>query len=51
MPENIEFFFSLSVTLLDSIVVNTDKKCYPQIFLKECKYALEKKKMMNKGNE
>ena len=51
IPENIECFFSLSVTLLDSIVVNTDKKCYPQIFLEECKYALEKKKMMNTGNE
>ena len=29
--------------LLDSII-NVDKKYYPQIFLKEWKYAIEKKK-------
>ena len=51
IPENIECFFSLSVTLLDSIVINTDKKSYPQMFLEECKYALEKKKMMDTVNE
>ena len=32
-----------SIILLDSIV-NVDKKCYPQIFLKEYKYAVKKKK-------
>ena len=33
-----------SVILLD-FIVNADRKYYPQIFLKECKYAIEKKKM------
>ena len=27
------------------------KKCYPQIFLEECKYAVKKKKIINKINE
>ena len=38
-----------SVILLDSIV-NVDKKYHPQIFLKECKYAMKKKKIMNTIN-
>ena len=32
--------------MLDSIV-NIDKKYLPQIFLKECKYTIRKKKIMN----
>ena len=36
--------------MLDSIV-NADKKYHPQIFLKECKYAIKKKKIMNTINE
>ena len=39
-----------SVTLLDS-VVNADKKYLSQIFLKESKYAIKKKKIMNTTNE
>ena len=34
----------LSVILLDSIIVNSDKEHYPQILLEECKYAIKKKK-------
>ena len=30
----------LPVTLLDSIFVNSNKKYYPQIFLEECKLAI-----------
>ena len=36
--------------MLDSIV-DGDKKHYPQIFLKECKYAVRKEKMMNTISE
>ena len=36
--------------MLDSIL-NVEKKYHPQIFLKECKYALKKKKIMNTINE
>ena len=36
----------LSVILLDSLVVNADKKFYPKIFLEECKYAVKKKKVI-----
>ena len=33
--------------MLLASVVNVDKKYYPEMFLKECKYAVRKKKMMN----
>ena len=36
--------------MLDSIV-DGDKKHYPQTFLKECKYAVRKEKMMNTISE
>ena len=39
-----------SVILLDS-TVNADKKYHPQIFLKECKFAIKKKKIINTINE
>ena len=39
-----------SVILLDSIV-NSDKKYYPQVFLKECKYVEKKKKIMSTFKE
>ena len=38
-----EHYTCFFVILLDSIV-NVNKKYYPQIFLKECKYAVKKKK-------
>ena len=34
----------LSLILLDSIVINKDKKCYPKIFLEECKYSVKEEK-------
>ena len=38
--------------LFDSIFVNSFvKKYYPQIFLGECKYSIEKKKIINTINE
>ena len=33
------------------IVVNKDRKCYPQIFLEECKYAVKKKIIINTIHE
>ena len=36
--------------MLDS-VVNADKKYHPQIFLKECKYEIKKRKIMNTINK
>ena len=45
-----EHYTCFSVILLDSIV-NVDKKYHPQIFLKECKYAVKMKKIMNTINE
>ena len=41
----------LPIILLHSIVVNADKKCYPQMFLEECKYAAKKKKAVYIINE
>ena len=40
----------MNIILLDSIV-NGDKKYHPQILLKECKYAIKKKMIMNTINE
>ena len=36
--------------MLDSIV-DVNKKYHPQIFLKECKYVIKKKKIMNRINK
>ena len=36
IPKDNEYCTSLSVILLDSIFVNSDKEYYPQIFLEEC---------------
>ena len=43
IPKYNAYFVCLSVTLLDSIFVNSDKEHYPQIHLEECKYAIKKK--------
>ena len=40
----------LSILMPDS-VIKANKKHYPQIFLKECKYVLEKIKMENYTDE
>ena len=41
IPKDNEYCSCLSVTLSDSIFVNSDKEFYPQIFLEECKYAIK----------
>ena len=43
-PKDNEYFACLSIILLDSIFVNSDKEYYPQILLEECKYAIKNKK-------
>ena len=50
IPEDNEYCTCFSVLLLDS-VVKLDNDYYPQIFLKECKYAVKKKKVINSINE
>ena len=40
----------LSVILLDSVFVDSDKEYYPQTFLEECKYTI-KKKIVNTINK
>ena len=44
IPKDNEYFTCLSVILLDSVLVNSDKKYYSQRFLKECKYTTKNKK-------
>ena len=44
-----EHYTCFSAILLDSI--NVDKKYHPQMFFKECKYAVKKKTIMNTINE
>ena len=51
IPKNDECCACLSVTLLDSIFVNSKKDCYLQIFLGECKYEIKDRKIVNTINE
>ena len=51
IPKHNEYWACLSVILLDSIFVNSDKEYYPQMFLEECKYAIKNKKVVNTINE
>ena len=51
MPQENEYCACLSVILLDSTFVNSSKEYYPQIFLKECKYAIIDRKIVNTINE
>ena len=51
MPKGNEYYTCLSVILLDSILVNSDKECFPQIFLEECKYMMKNRELMNTINE
>ena len=44
IPEDNEYCACLSVILLDSIFVNSNKEYYPQIFL-ECKYIIKDRKI------
>ena len=51
MPKDNEYCACLSVILLDSIFINSNKEYYPQIFLEECKYAIKDRKIINTANE
>ena len=51
IPQDNKYIACLSVILLNSIFVNSDKEYYPQIVLEECKYAIKKKKIVNTINE
>ena len=51
IPEDNKYCACLSVILLDSIFVNSNKEYYPQIFLEECKYAIKDRKIKNTINE
>ena len=51
MSKDNEYFTCLSVILLDSIFVNSDKECYLEILLEECKCAIKNKKIVNTINE
>ena len=44
IPKDNEYCVCLSVILVDSIFVDSDKEYYPQLFLEEWKYAIKKKK-------
>ena len=51
IPKDNKYCACLSVILVDSTFVNSDKKYYPQIFLEECKYAVKDRKIINTINE
>ena len=51
IPKDNEYCACLSVILLDSIFVNSNKEYYPQIFLEECKHAMKDRKIKNTINE
>ena len=42
IPKDNEYCARLSVILLDSVFVNSDREYYLQIFLEEWKYAIKK---------
>ena len=44
IPKEGSYCISLSVLLIDS-VFKICKNCYPQVFLKECKYIIKEKTM------
>ena len=46
-----EYCTCLSVILLDSIFLNSNKKYYPQIIFEECKYAIKEKEIINTIND
>ena len=51
IPKDNEYCACLSVILLDSIFVNSNKENYRQIFLEEWKYAKKDRKRINTINE
>ena len=51
IQKDIKYCACLSVILLDSIFVNSNKEYYWQIFLEKCKYAKKDRKRINTINE
>ena len=51
IPKDNKYCACLSVILVDSTFVNSNKKYYPQIFLEECKHAVKDRKIINTINE
>ena len=51
IPKDNEYCACLSLIILDSILVNSDKEFYPQIFLEQCKYAMKNEKIVNTINK
>ena len=51
IPKDNKNCVCLSVILLDSIFVNSDKEYYPQIFLEEFKYMIKDRKIINTIND
>ena len=47
IPKVNEYCVCLSAILLDSIFVNSNEEYYLQILLKECKYAIKNRKIVN----
>ena len=47
-PKDVDCYAYLSTILLDSILVNSNNKHYPQIFLEKCLYAVNKKVLLSK---
>ena len=48
IPKDRKYCACLSIILLDSIFVDSDREQYPQIFLEECKYVIKDKNNNNK---
>ena len=47
IPKDNEYCVCLSAILLDSIFFNSNEEYYLQILLKECKYAIKNRKIVN----
>ena len=47
-PKDGAYYAHLSTILLDSVLVNSNNKHYPQIFLEKCLYAVNKKVLLSK---
>ena len=50
-PKDNECCACLSVILIYSILANSDKEYYPQVFLEKCKYMIKDRKIINTNNE
>ena len=49
-PKDNDYFRCISIILLDSIFLNSDKEYYPQILLEEFKYIIKNKIIANTTN-